>query len=110
MNVSRFVNNPDNPFHTSGYASAANGNRMGSTSSQSFQQRERIEKNRRAIREYRSSIVARNSPVGNEPLSSIPQSYAPRQERHANPINVNNPEVRKITFTEPTSRSYNPYG
>jgi len=45
------------PFHTSGYAQVATGNRMGSVSTMSFERRQQIEKNRQKINNYRQSVV-----------------------------------------------------
>ena len=60
MSINRFVHDSnEKPFHSSGYAEAANGGSLGSTSHQSFEQRMRIEKNRSTIRQYRDSLVAR---------------------------------------------------
>jgi len=51
------------PFHSSGIAQAASGDRLGSTGNVSFEQRQQIEKNKRLIGNYqRSSIGNPNNP------------------------------------------------
>lgn len=60
MAIDPFSRSPDQkPFHSSGYAQAARGDTMGSTSSQSYTQRQRIENNRQSIQAYRDSYVAK---------------------------------------------------
>ncbi|MEI6228838.1 MAG: hypothetical protein WCP11_02360 [Candidatus Saccharibacteria bacterium] len=57
MNKHIVKTDDDQSFHTSGYAVAANGNRIGSTSTESFQQRQERERNRQKIGSYRQSAV-----------------------------------------------------
>lgn len=66
MKFDRFMNNQAKPFHSNGYAEAANGGSMGAVSSQSFQQRQQIEKNRRAIGRYGASYVAQGNHLQSE--------------------------------------------
>jgi len=48
------------PFHTSGYAQIATGNRIGSVSTISFEQRQKIELNRQKIAGYNRSAIGRS--------------------------------------------------
>ena len=122
MSINKFVhNNDEKPFHSSGYAEAAHGDKIGSTTHQTFEQRMRIEKNRSTIRQYRDSLVARErdahhrhrkkdkfhreAPIlntrqaanaGEQNITSIPDTGAGAPNRQA--------------FREPPTRGYNPYG
>ena len=52
------VKTDDNqPFHTSGYAQTANGNRIGAVSTSSFERRQQIEKNRQRVGGYKMSTI-----------------------------------------------------
>ena len=54
------VKTDDNqPFHTSGYAQVANGNRVGAVSTMSFERRQQIDQNRQKIGDYRRSTIGR---------------------------------------------------
>lgn len=56
-------NDTKKPFHSSGYAQVASGNRIGATSNISFNQRQVIESSRRIINGYKDSTLGsiRNS-------------------------------------------------
>lgn len=45
------------PFHSNGFAQAANGNHFGAVSNMSFQQRRQIDRNRQAIQGYQRSAI-----------------------------------------------------
>lgn len=62
---SRFVikDNKGDFLHSSGYAKAQNGSSMGAASTQSFEDRMKMEKNRRKIRGYNDSRIM--TQVGN---------------------------------------------
>lgn len=54
------VKNDDGaPFHTSGYAIAANGNRVGATSAVSFEKRQQIDQNRMRVAGYQHSVIGK---------------------------------------------------
>lgn len=122
MKISKFINNPeDKPFHTSGYAEAANKGSMGSTSTQSFIQRKRIDQNRRAIRKYRESHIGRTyasnrvqsrvdvaKPAGpGLPASSRQQRNAPSSS--ARPTASQPMLPPGPIFKEPPKRGFNPF-
>jgi hypothetical protein len=101
MDINKFVNSPDKPFHSSGYAEIANGGAIGSTSAESFRQRLGINRNRQAIRSYRDSHVAGGN---NEPRAVQAEVHASSWQR--------TPGVQvpaRPRFTEPSARTYNPY-
>ena len=50
----------DSPLHSSGYAQIASGDRIGSTSSMSFEQRLQIERNRQVVGGYNRSAIGRS--------------------------------------------------
>jgi hypothetical protein len=55
------VKTDDNqPFHTSGYAQVATGNRLGAASTVSFGRRQQIEESRTRVAAYRQSAIGRN--------------------------------------------------
>jgi hypothetical protein len=125
MKISKFVNDPNaKPFHSSGYAEVANGDAMGSTSSQSFEQRQRIDRNRQAIGRYRESAVARvhrnefhhtssaGRPVA-DASAATPQSLRQQQNARGGSLRpapgANATPIARPAFREPTSRGYNPY-
>jgi hypothetical protein len=51
------TNNNNKPFHSSGFAEAANGNHFGAVSKTSFEQRRQIDSNRQAIQTYQRSTI-----------------------------------------------------
>jgi len=136
MKISKFVNNPgEKPFHTSGYARVAQGNAMGVASTQSFAQRQRIEKNRQLIQQYRDSQVANGSHLREELQRRLdaPQDTTgdAKDKHHRRRFATNNrqafnsgnassatppsakqssPLVQRTPFKEPPKRGFNPYG
>lgn len=96
MNIGKFTNNSEKPFHSSGYAKVANGDAIGSTSSESFSQRRMINRYRRAVGNYGDSHVARGGSPGVR--GSVPRTS--RVEKPAQPPRG---------FVEPPVRKYNPY-
>lgn len=133
MSMNKFLQNSDDtPLHSSGYAEAANGDTMGATSNQTFQQRSQIEQGRQHIRPYRDSMVATGDHLREElrhrlenPENGVDdgkgkhkhkykfnrQAYnasggtPPVQEK---PTSKQAPPTRKF-FTEPDTKRYNPY-
>ena len=96
-----------NHFHSSGYAEAAHGHSIGSTSAQSYGERAHIERNRQHVNSYGDSLIGAR--LGYSRPRSI-SSETPRVGRGqiAPPVrpNMSAPVHR---FTEPPQR-YNPYG
>jgi len=131
-NISRFANDAHKPFHSSGYAEAANGSSMGAASAESFQKRQRMEQNRQIIQSYRDSHIARGSDFRqelNRRLNSTDVNTNatddPHHKRKFNRQAFNagggaseapTPPSAKVTppprrsFSEPPSRGYNPFG
>lgn len=125
MNINKFTNDIDNPFHSNGYAQAARGNEIGSTSPQSFNQRLHIEKNRTAVRKYRDSMLVHGHHrekhnfrmnALQRPDSSNVESAAPHAAARVQPLRSSRPLISDVItpatrprFSEPPTRSYNPY-
>ena len=63
----------DQSFHTSGYATANNGQRIGAVSTQSFEKRIQMEKNRQRVGSYRQSAM------GNSYSAVRPKTVEPGQ-------------------------------
>lgn len=63
MNEHIYKNDDDSgtPFHSNGYAQAANQGRIGSTSNTSFEKRMQIEQNRSNVAAYRFSSLGRSN-------------------------------------------------
>jgi hypothetical protein len=107
-------NDAKKPFHSSGYAEIAHGNSIGSTSSQSFQERSIIDNNRQRVGKYHHSFVARNlngrSPSGNtDRVTPVVGRYIPlasRQRQLGSQPSTLPPRER---FSEPQGRTYNPF-
>ena len=92
-----------NIFHTSGYARLAQGGVIGSTSTETFERRRQIERNRRAVRRYGDSLIGRGhmrevAQNSTQNPMRYGGSYSPRSSVQAPPR----------TFHEPPPR-YNPY-
>ena len=95
------------PFHSSAYAAEANGERMGSTNTQSFAKRLDIERNRQVVRGYRESTIGRAYGVAKAaPLR--PGQGTPRGGIVPSQPRPSLPPTR--SFREPPARGYNPYG
>lgn len=104
------VKNDDNkPFHSNGYAQVASGNRLGSTASISFDQRQQIEYNRRVIGGYNRSAIGslrnglRAKPIERKVAGNINVQPRSSLQQH-NSLNAG-----PRHFSEPPSRAYNPY-
>lgn len=98
-------NDDSKPFHSNGYAQVASGDRLGSTASISFDQRQQIEYNRRVIGGYNRSAIGglHNSTSRPKPVLRSPSGTRPSLQKH-NSLNVG-----PRHFSEPSSRKYNPY-
>lgn len=95
------INNDTNSiFHTSGYAQVASGNRLGAINTQTFEERQRIERNRQLVAGYNRS--------------SIGQSYGMMRARPVVNRGISRPSFQPRGgaphFSEPKGRAYNPYG
>lgn len=114
------VRDDDNtPFHSSGFANAANGSRMGSTGGMPFEQRQRIDQERQIIRSYRHSSLGRTDrpvPSAIPPTSqsaAAAESKAMVNVRYGLPIKQADAPIRPMNaprrFNEPPPRMYNPF-
>jgi len=117
MSIHRFINqhDPEKPFHSSGYARTAHGDRIGSASTQSFSERARVERSRQAVRKYHDSHVARGhgqqtyryAPIDIVKPSRPDGSRSVRPSSTAATPDV--PVAPRPTFQEPSATRYNPY-
>lgn len=122
MRMSKFVNDPEKPFHTSGYAQAANGSSMGAVSTESFTRRKRIDQHRRAIGKYRQSHIGHASM--REPMrlrrddahsirsSDTPQTSRQQYNTEGLPSAADTPARSSAiapTFQEPPKRNFDPF-
>jgi hypothetical protein len=113
MGINKFANlSDDKPvFHSTGYADAAHGTNIGSSSVQSFAERHHMERNRSSVGRYRDSMVA-GGPGQIERESQITASSSPGRSRLQ--VGTRGPgsnisPVARPTFAEPPTRKYNPY-
>ena len=102
MNKHIFKTDDNKPFHSNGYAVVASGDRIGSTSSTSFNQRLNIDRNRRIVNNYHLSSLG-----GYQVLGSTPTPGIRAIERASLPLRQANQTTGR--FNEPSSRKYNPY-
>lgn len=116
MNIHTFSDQPEKPFHSSGYAEVAQGGQIGSTNTQTFGQRYKIDQNRSAVRKYRDSYVGQGA-LRDQGRSVVPlparkpmAERSSRQRFNAASSSVQPIEpVAKPTFREPPTRGYNPF-
>lgn len=96
-------------FHTSGYAQVANGNNLGAVNTQTFEQRQQIERNRQIVGGYSRSAMGQSySAVRARPVVSRDMARSisrPRGVMASRPVSGGQPH-----FSEPQGRAYNPYG
>ncbi len=127
MNINKFSNDADKPFHSHTFADAASGSTLGSTSAQSFGQRYQIDRNRKMIQRYSDSFVASSGHLREElnkrmdvPDSSSDHKHhkfrATRQGFNAGetsaasgPTGAKPLSIPKRNFSEPPTRKYNPF-
>lgn len=107
-----FPDNDTNHFHSSGYAEAAHGKTIGSAGTQSYQERLRIERNRRHVNRYGHSMLGRvDTNQYRRTTQPGDEAAVPARTRlntgasRPGTANVSRPQV----FKEPPSRGYNPY-
>lgn len=109
MNIYKPHEEFSKPFHTSGYAEVANSGAIGSTNTQTFGQRYRIDRNRRAVRRYSDSYVGHGTPQGYARTTTARQEgNAPRLSPKLASRSSTSPPSRP-TFIEPPGRGFNPY-
>lgn len=122
MNISKFNNIPEKPFHSSTYADIANRGLIGSTNAQTFGQRNHVDQNRTSVRKYRDSYIgqgalrhqariATDSPPGRDSAYKPPvsQSQSPGHsviKPIGRPVT---PPPPRSSFKEPPTRGFNPY-
>jgi hypothetical protein len=101
------LNGTDAAFHSSAYAQEAQGDRLGSTSAGSFNERLHLERNRRSVRSYRESAIGAGTPSKyHDDVRALRRGAIapmPRQGGAAAPA------PKPGGFREPPSRPYNPY-
>ena len=117
MKISRLVNDANKPFHSNGYAEVANGLSIGAASAETFQQRYRIDQNRKIIPQYRNSLIASaydSKPVSQPSDQQSPRSssspVATRQAFNSGSDGTPSAKSRHKNFSEPGGRRYDPYG
>jgi len=126
MNIHKFDNIPEKPFHSSSYAEVANGGSIGSTNGQTFGQRYSADQNRSVVRKYRDSHIGRGSlrhqarvRTALDPFRRIdPLTPVSRQAKNAtsdpsvesvDPPSASPPVMPRANFKEPPARGFNPY-
>ena len=119
--LNKFNNNFQNkPFHSHGYAHAANSDGIGAVSAETYAQRQQLHRNRQLVRGYQESHLANGHyreaelKADNNPSNSMDQSeqtsrrvYPGIRSRTSAQRSVA-PAARPARFTEPRHR-YNPY-
>lgn len=121
MSLHKFIGQPkDDPFHSSGYAKVASGGNIGASSVETYGQRRHVERNRRAVGRYGDSLIGRGhmrevaKPQMDNPLRQTEAGTEPPPARQRFNAGNGSPNrgamnIPKRTFSEPTSRRYNPY-
>ena len=102
LNQHIVVNNTTSPFHSNGFARVASGDRIGTATATSFEQRRQIDGDRQVIGEYRHSAIGSSYNVTRLKRPALTNYAATRQ----------NEMLRKHNgqqFREPSARIYNPY-
>jgi len=101
--------NSSKPFHSNGFARIANGNRIGSVASTSFNQRRQVDDNRRMVGVYsRSAIgnmhgVIRARTVSRQAIKLKRVNRASTLQRHNSTGRIN------LTVNVPAKKTYDPY-
>lgn len=112
---SRFSNNsPRQLFHSSGVVGDADGKTIGSTNSESFEQRQKIEGNRRLVGGYRDAgIVHTYRQEAHDSLSAQQPDSNDKNKKHHHrgsmvtdrpTSRVQNPSSSRIDIMKPSSR------
>lgn len=121
--LNKFNNNFQNkPFHSHGYASAANGQGIGAVSAETYAQRQQMHRNRQLVRGYQESHLANgnyreaglkaDTTVSSESDRSdglaSRRSFSAGARAQTSQQRSVIPAPRQARFTEPRPR-YNPY-
>lgn len=121
MDIHRFINKhhpQEKIFHSNAYARVAQGSSLGSTDSQTFQQRLDVHRNRQEVGHYGQSMIGRaylsDAARGrtDNPLRE-PGREAPTQQRFGArgvPRRTTLRPTSRPNFREPPPRGYNPFG
>ncbi|MDN5274944.1 MAG: hypothetical protein JWP06_845 [Candidatus Saccharibacteria bacterium] len=123
MNIHRFGDQTEKPFHSSGYAEVSNGGSIGSTNSQTFGQRYNADQSRSVVRKYRDSHIGRGG-LRYQARQGVIDSFrrdpivpTGRQVQNTtDPLahSDNHPSIPSVpqprpSFKEPPTRGFNPY-
>lgn len=123
MKISKFIgkNFTDKPFHSNGYAQAAQGERIGSVSQETFNQRQAMQKNRKLIGHYKDARITQNhsydyhtlrQPSYKAHVNGATEHIAKAQAESINPTGNRQsqaPATKRSAFNEPSSRKYDPF-
>lgn len=101
------LNGAEVAFHSSVYAQEAQGDRLGSTSASSFNERLHLERNRRSVRSYRESAIGAGAPSKYHDDARVLRRGTITPGSRQGSIQ---PAAKPSAFREPPARSYNPYG
>ena len=108
MDLNKHIVTDDNQhFHSSGIARVANGNRIGSVSTISFEKRQQIEKNRQKIGSYNRSVIGNYRSVprtdlkADNPIKDI--------KKTSDSLQKHNSIIKPRRFSDSPPRGYNPF-
>jgi hypothetical protein len=96
LNKHIVTNDTSKPFHSNGFAEAANGNHFGAISTMTFEKRRQIDRNRQAIANYQRSAIG-----------NAYGELRSRPGRTIRPVVVGRSVPR--TIPAPPSRRFNPF-
>ena len=104
LDMNKHIVKPDDsqPFHTSGYAVVANGDRIGSVSNISFERRQQIDQSRQKVGGYNRSAIGR----ARSELRARPVADSAFTNRNA--INQSAPVMTRSAPIAPPPK-YNPF-
>jgi len=94
------------PYHSSGYAVIANGDRIGSTSAVPFSQRLQVNESRQIVDVYHRSAIGRT--YSNLKAKSIARDRVDIARLNRQRLS-SSPSRGSVRFSEPSPRKYNPY-
>lgn len=117
MSINNFIdpqnNSAQTPLHSSAYAKVAQGDLLGSTNGQTFQQRQEMHRNRQEVRHYGASMLAQGH-MREETQMQQGGNPSQRPARLGVPARRPGGVVPNLpprqAFREPPGRGYNPYG
>lgn len=104
------IKDDNKPFHSNGYASAANGDRFGSTSCESFDRRRQVDANRRIVSGYQRSAIggSYDTLVANRSIVRGNVNRINQHRTHESSMQQFNSGNQNPTL-RPQGRRYNPY-